>query len=324
MVSELLVATHHGLLTCMRQGGEWQVVADSLKPSHVTCVIAREGVILAGTTRGVFRSDDGRHWSPKNGGLSIQHVRWLAFNPDHSDFEFAGTEPASIFVSHDGGNSWRECDEVAALRNTYNWSLPYSPNAGCVRGFAFRGSRAFAAVEVGGLLRSEDAGESWHLAEGSNGIPDLHGPPEPLIYPDVHSIVALDGGDAVTLYAPTGGGLYRSNDSGKSWKLIYECYCRALWVDPGDARHLVFGPAEGVSSGGRIEESRDGGETWVLASKGLRVPWADDMVERFAQAGDELFAVMAGGQVYMASPNSLEWKRVLPDVEEATCLTTMY
>ena len=39
-----------------------------------------------------------------------------------------------------------------------------------------------------GVLRSDDAGENWRLVEGSDGNPDLEGPPEPLIYPDVHSI----------------------------------------------------------------------------------------------------------------------------------------
>jgi hypothetical protein len=60
-------------------------------------------------------------------------------------------------------------------------------------------------------------------ADGSDGKPDLAGPPEPFIYPDVHSLeVHQSSPDLV--YAPTGGGFYRSNDGGKTWKLLYDCY----------------------------------------------------------------------------------------------------
>ena len=91
----------------------------------------------------------------------------------------AGTEPAGIFVSRDGAANWRECPEVGQLRDAHHWFLPYSPAAGCVRGFAFHGQRAYAAVEVGGVLRSDDEAQTWQLAAGSDGNPDLAGPPAP-------------------------------------------------------------------------------------------------------------------------------------------------
>ena len=61
--------------------------------------------------------------------------------------------------------------------------------------------------------------------------------------------------------APTGGGFYRSWDGGQSWEQRYTCYCRAAWVDPDDPQHLILGRAETVDRGGRIEESRDGGQS---------------------------------------------------------------
>jgi photosystem II stability/assembly factor-like uncharacterized protein len=191
-----------------------------------------------------------------------------------------------------------------------------------VRGFAFHGSRLYAAVEVGGVLVSNDYGETWELARGSDGNPDLEGPPEPLIYPDVHSI-EVHSSSPNLVYAPTGGGFYRSSDGGKTWKLFYDCYCRAVWVDANHSEHLILSPADGVDRNGRIEESRDGGHTWSLASNGLQVPWRRGMVERFFQVDAELFAVLSNGQLLSAPLASLEWKRILPEIKGVNAITTM-
>ncbi len=323
MKEEIYVATKHGVFVGEKDKGEWKVVAGGLVEQEATSVIAREGVVLAGTRNGVFRSVDGGHtWTGASVGLIEPYVRWMAFHPDISDLEFAGTEPADIFVSHDGGDNWRECPEVAALRDLHRWSLPYSPRAGCVRGFSFYGERGYAAVEVGGVLRSDDRGDIWRLAEGSNGDPDLDGPPAPLIYPDVHSI-NVHPSSADFVFAPTGGGFYRSSDGGKTWALLYDCYCRACWLDPSDAEHIVFGPADGVSRNGRIEETRDGGKTWLNASTGTAAPWAHHMVERFTQVGDDLVAVLSNGEVLAAPLGTLHWKRVLAELTGVTCITVM-
>ncbi|HSB02234.1 MAG TPA: hypothetical protein VLE49_16410 [Anaerolineales bacterium] len=322
-MNKLILGTEQGILTCEPEGDDWVLSSRGLTDQEVTSIIAREGVILAGTTNGVFRSEDeGVTWQEVSNGLTIRHIRWMAYHPDISDFEFAGTEPANIFVSHDGGGSWRLCPEVAQLRDKFEWSLPYSPEAGCVRGFAFHRSRVYAAVEVGGVLVSDDKGETWRLAEGSDGKPDLEGPPEPLIYPDVHSL-AVHPSSPDLVYAPTGGGFYRSHDGGKTWKLSYDCYCRAVWVDPRDPEHLILGPADHVDVNGRIEESRDGGKSWSLASSGLKVPWRRGMVERFFQAGDDLFAVLSNGQLLNASLSKLEWRHILPNITDIHAITQM-
>ena len=322
-MNKLVLATEKGAIVCEQEGDGWREISRGLIDQHVTSVMAREGVMIAGTENGIFRSEDGgQTWDEVNNGLTVRHIRWMAYHPDVSDLEFAGTEPANIFVSHDGGDSWRVCPEVAHLRDRFKWSLPYSPEAGCVRGFAFHGSHAYAAVEVGGVLVSEDNGETWQLAEGSDGKPNLAGPPEPFIYPDVHSL-EVHPSSADLVYAPTGGGFYRSNDGGKTWSLFYDCYCRAVWVDPVNPEHLILGPADGVDRNGRIEESHDGGASWSSASNGLQVPWRRGMVERFHQVKDELFAVLSNGQLLSASLATLMWRRVFPDIKNVNAIASM-
>ena len=322
-MSKLILATEQGVVLYERSNDDWRESLHGLPDQHATTITSQGGVILAGTERGIFRSEDeGKTWEESNNGLSAQHVRWMVFHPESANLVFAGTEPANIFVSHDKGASWRACPEVAELRDRFKWSLPYSPEAGCVRGFAFHGTRAYAAVEVGGVLVSDDNGETWQLAEGSDGKPDLQGPPEPFVYPDVHSLeVHPSSQDSV--YAPTGGGFYRSMDGGKTWKLFYDCYCRGVWVNPQNPDHMILGPADGVDRNGRIEESRDGGKTWSGASNGLQVPWRRGMVERFFQADDELFAVLSNGQLLSTALASLEWKRVLGDMNGVNAITAL-
>jgi photosystem II stability/assembly factor-like uncharacterized protein len=323
MISNLYLATNGGLLIASSNRGDWEVAGRALEGQHVTSAIAREGVVLAGTQRGVFRSDDaGRSWGEASAGLAVEHVRWLAYHPDQSDAEFAGTEPAAIFVSRDGAKTWRECGEVAELRERFRWFLPYSPEAGCVRGFAFRGERAYAAVEVGGLLRSDDGGQSWALAAGSDGVPRFGAPRAGLVHPDVHSVEAHPSSPDL-VYCPTGGGFYRSADGGQTWACHYRCYCRAAWVDPADPDHIVLGPADDVSRNGRIEETRDGGASWRLASDGLEVPWARAMVERFAQVEGELLAVLSNGRLLAAPLSTLRWRNILPDVAGMNALAVM-
>ena len=323
MQEHLVLATNHGVVIAQRDDTDWREFRRGLIGQQVTSVIAREGVILAGTTHGVFRSDDdGQTWHAASAGLAHQHVRWLAYHPDISDREYAGTEPAGLFVSHDGAQTWRACAEVEQLRDRHQWMLPYSSEAGCVRGFAFHDSRAYAAVEVGGVLRSDDSGETWRLAEGSAGKPDLNGPPEPFVYPDVHSI-AVHPSSPDVVFAPTGGGLYRSHDGGRTWTLLYDCYCRAAWIDPIDANHLLLGPADGVEQNGRIEETRDGGATWHSAAIGLGTPWPQHMVERFFQIDDELWAVLSNGDLLVTSLTSLAWRKVLADVKDVTALAAL-
>ncbi len=315
----LYIATAIGLFIVTQTDGEWNIVKHTLKDHSLTSIAVSEGVILAGTRDGVWRSaDNGRTWHESNRNLAIRYVRWMASSAQPSAIILVGTEPAGIFVSRDGGVTWDPHPEVSVLRDRHGWFLPYSPNAGCVRGFAIaesdpRRDRMYAAVEVGGVLVSGDRDETLQLVDGSDGKPDLNREFGTTVHADVHSIaVHPTSSDIIT--AATGGGLYRSSDGGRTWKNLYLCYIRAMWVDPQDSQHIIAGPADGVSRNGRIEETFDGGWTWKPASTGLKIPWPRHMVERFVQAGDNLFAILSNGELRIKPLNQAKWQTVLPEI----------
>ena len=320
MKKTLYLAASSGVLVSADAGESWQAAGYSFGGNAVTCIAAQDGIVLAGTRDGVYRSTDaGISWGMPQVGPDIPHLRWLSFHPDQAGLAFAGTEPAGIFVTHDGGTTWLSCPDVIQLRQRHHWSLPYSPEAGCIRGLAFHGRRAYAAAEVGGVLVSDDFGESWRLAAGSRG--DAEAFPQPsIIHSDVHSIdVHPSSWERVA--APTGGGFFASMDGGASWTNYYRCYCRAVWLDPDNPEHMILGPASSVDRDGRIEETWDGGLIWQDASTGLATPWRNHMVERFAQVDDLLYAVLSNGELIATSLAKITWKSLLPAATGVHALT---
>lgn len=327
MATYLYIATALGLFIAAQINGDWKIVRHTLKEKALTSIAVSEEVVIAGTTDDIWRStDNGKTWHASNDGLSIRHVRRIASSSYKPRFFLIGTEPAGIFVSTDGGKTWGDRPEIGKLRDANGWFLPYSPKAGCVRGFAVakpdnhRG-RIYAAVEVGGVLISNDSGKTWNLVEGSDGSPDFNRELGTMIHPDVHSITVYPmSSDIVT--AATGGGLYRSNDGGRNWKNIYPCYIRAVWVNPANAQHMIAGPADGVSRNGRIEESNDGGQTWQPASVGMTpTPWSRHMVERFVQLDNDLFAVLSNGELWLKRLDESSWHRLLSEIQQIKAIT---
>jgi len=330
----LFAATDHGVAVFERRDRRWVQIHGGLDRHHVTSVATDGHDVLAGTRDGAYRSMDfGASWWPAGEGLIERHVRWVAVRasaerrtPADAPSEatpgaFIGTEPAAIYVAEDVQQGWRRCDEVAQLRDRLGWYLPYSPEAGCVRGLAFHGNRGYAAVEQGGLLRSDDGVEHWQLVAGSYGVPRT--PTDPtMIHPDVHSVV-VHASSPDRVIAPTGGGLYVSDDGGAHWRRLTDRYCRAVWVDPDDADHMVLGPAAGVARDGRIEQSRDGGKTWQPAMDECDAPWPHRMVERFYEIGDELMAVLSDGELITAPLSTLRWHVVLPAVQDVNAIATL-
>jgi hypothetical protein len=76
-----------------------------------------------------------------------------------------------------------------------------------------------------------------------------------------------------------------------------------------------------VEHDGRIERSRDGGQSWEGASGSLPVPWPRTQVERFIRVGEELLAILADGRLLAAPLESLAWQPILADAGAVNAAT---
>ena len=312
MGRKIIAASDQGVIILERENTNWELSAHQLKDQRFTSIaVSGAGAVLAGTRNGVFLSlDSGETWNESNTGLKETHIRSLAFHPENPGFAYAGTEPAAIFYSKDGGNNWLECVNVPRYRDENNWFLPYSPEAGCIRGFSFKAELGFAAVEVGGMLVSHDYGESWQMTHENY----TRSPTEKNIHADVHRVY-IHQKSKNTVVAPTGGGLYLSEDGADTWDLINPSYCRAAWSPSDNWNEIIFGPADGPDRNGRILRTTDGGKHWEQADAGLDTPLNRTMVEHLIPVGEELFAVLSNGHLIVSQKNDIHWKSVLPSAK---------
>jgi photosystem II stability/assembly factor-like uncharacterized protein len=128
-------------------------------------------------------------------------------------------------------------------------------------------NRLYAAIEVGGMLVSEDGGEHWRAA--NDGLADL----------DVHQI-RPSVNHAGVVVAACGEASFRSSDRGAHWQEItpkgHRTYGTAVTED--DEGIFYLGIADGrprawirrARADAAVFVSTDGGKTWHLAASGLR------------------------------------------------------
>ena len=126
----------------------------------------------------------------------------------------------------------------------------------------------YASIEVGGLLKSTDAGQSWQE------FPEL--------YEDVHRLM-IHPSNSRCLYAVTGRGLYVSPEGGTTWEQWtgredeIGGYPDGFVFCPSDPKLIFMTAAQDAPgtwrtthfAGARISRSRDGGRSWEILHNGL-------------------------------------------------------
>ena len=300
----LYLATGDGIARLEEAGEAWTAEL-FLAGSGAQCLAVDPNdadTVYAGLREGGVRrtSDGGRSWVDCE--LPEPAVFSLAVSAADGAV-YAGTEPSRLFRSDARGESWSELEALLELPSRPHWSFPPRPWTSHVRWIAPSPHDAdllLVGIELGGLMRSSDAGASWQDHR-------------PGAQPDVHSLAwhpRLPG----HAYEAGGGGAASSSDAGDTWAA----------ADEGRDRHYTWsvaveadcwyvsastGPFAAHGRGdpeARIYRRRDG-ESWQQLAGGLPEPLPAMPYALLAIDG-RLFAGLADGRLWESRDHGDSWK----------------
>ena len=186
------------------------------------------------------------------------------------DVLYAGADPASLFMSDDGGMNWQEIRSVADHPTSKHWF----PGMGglCLHSMALdelNPARMWVGISAAGVYGTSDGGESWKpLNKGVHAdfIPDevdLEFGQCP------HKLLGHPQKDGL-LYQQNHCGTYRSDDGGKVWIDITDGlpsrFGLALGLHPHDPNTLYVLPEDNA-----IADDEVGGEFRIVSGNKFRV-----------------------------------------------------
>jgi len=263
----LLVGTRKGgfIFTSDRARKEWKSSGPHLKGREVYHMAydRRSGAVLASVISNhwgptVARSADmGGEWKesktpprfPKASGLSVARLWQIRPGRDSEPgVVYAGVEPACLFRSEDGGESWAVNEAMLNHRTRKKWQ----PGGGglCLHTILpdpKRPNRMHIAISAVGTMRTDDGGESWKF-QNKNVLADFM----PNKYPEygqcVHKL-ATNPSNPDVIFHQNHCGVYRSDDAGENWVDIRNNlpsrFGFPVAADANDPRRAYVAPLEG-------------------------------------------------------------------------------
>jgi photosystem II stability/assembly factor-like uncharacterized protein len=304
-------------------GGEWQHVLTHLETHALLVHPADPDVVLAGTVDGVWRSTD-RGATFKRTSFPDSGKQIWSFLVDARDARriYAGASPVDVYRSDDQGGSWRRLPNPGVKDRA---TAPFAVRVMRMVQHPRRPDEIYAALEVNGVIRTTDGGETWEDCSA-----DLIRLSELLnlkskIVSDTFAEGMLDGHaiaispadpDAVILACRMG--LFRSGDKGRSWQDMEMkrfspiTYGRDVRVAPLDPKTIYCALSVAASSkDGGVYRSQDAGKTWkrfdkvqvhgTIMSVGLH---SSDPAQVYigARYQGEIFGTQDGGETWAAMP----------------------
>ena len=313
-------AARGGLFRASSDDGEWQALTAGLPPNVETRAFLVHPddpeVVYAGTQDGPYRSTDGGDRWERLGFPERGAVVWsLAFHPTRPKVMYAGIAPVALYRSEDGGDNWEKLEGAI------------SPGH-CEMGFPTRTTRiavdparaddVYAALEVSGVIRSADGGETW----SDLSAPLIQLSEEPRLKSAIGSTLEAEGMLDSHAIAVSAGkvflavrlGLFQSVDRGESWRDMEIgrfsplVYCRDVIVSPQDSNvmYAALSPAA-RSTDGSLYRSSDLGKSWKRFDHGIKADATMMAVNVHPNDPGKVFCVSRCGQVFGTENAGASW-----------------
>jgi len=304
-------------------GGEWQHVLAHLETFAVTVHPSDPDVVLAGTVDGVWRSPDRGATFHRTSFPDSGRQIW-SFLVDSRDPKriYAGSSPVDVYRSDDTGQSWRRLPHPDVADRAL---VPFAVRLMRMVQHPERPDEIYAALEVNGVMRTTDGGETWQDCSADlirlSGLPHL----KSKIVSDTFAEGMLDGhaitispADPDAVIVALRMGLFRTTDQGRSWqdmeikRFSPITYARDVKVSPQDPKTIYAAlGVEAAGHDGAVYRSQDAGKTWRrfahVEAHGTIMSGAlnqndPNQLYMAARYEGEVFGTQDGGQTWAAMP----------------------
>ncbi len=273
----------------------------------------------------------------KEDGRALANIWSLEAGDGKRDL-WCGVEPASLFRSADGGDTWEMAEGISNHAHARQW---HPGNGGlCLHTILRDGDRVHVGISTGGHYLSEDGGASFAPANrgvAAGFVPD----PFPEFGQCVHKIAGHKDAPGRLYMQNHGGfpehpeiGVLRSDDYGRTWRSISKGlpsdFGFPIVVHPHDPDTVYVLPLEGMTRtcpGGApaVWRSENGGGSWKRLARGLPKKESFFTVQRDAMDIDELpspalYFGTTTGQLWMGRDGGEEWSCLFESLPPIHCV----
>jgi photosystem II stability/assembly factor-like uncharacterized protein len=256
--------------------------------------------IFAGGDTGLFVSHDGgAKWERIGSQGDVPTIWSLAVDPVDPNILFAGTRPAGVYRSRNGGQRWEKLTvdiaKECSIGTPFVTSVMVAPGDHRI---------VWAGVEIDGVFRSLDGGDTWTHVE--NGLDD----------PDIHAM-AITAATPTRVFASTARELFISDDMGEKWQSVGVKakwplpYARGIAVKVDDPGVLFAGCGETTTGEkGHVLRSTDAGQTWEILKLPVQANSTIWGLATHPAKANRILAFSLFGELYVSEDAGDAWAKI--------------